>query len=254
MLVPADWNLLNPDGRDHDQSPFGLPTVPLSSFYALCVDPDGMASGRPDSAESAVLAALRAGDSEAFAALVDRHHASMMRVARAYVASNEAAEDVVQEAWIGVVQGVGRFEGRSSLKTWMFRIVINKAMTRGGKDARTLPFSSVGPGEPGMDRSSFRDAGPWRGWWVSPDVVGHVPEALLLAKETRAKIDAVVTTLPPSQRLVVTLRDIQGMTAKEACDLLGVSEANQRVLLHRARSKLRAALEAYVRDEVGTDA
>ena len=105
-----------------------------------------------------------------------------------------------------------------------------------------------------MDPSSFRDSGPWRGWWVSPDTVGHVPEALLLAKETRAKIDEVISTLPPSQRLVVTLRDIQGMRAKEACDLLGVSEANQRVLLHRARSKLRAVLEAYVRCEIGTHA
>jgi RNA polymerase sigma-70 factor (ECF subfamily) len=201
-----------------------------------------------------VLAALRAGDEEAFAALVDRYHASMVRVARAYVATKETAEDVVQEAWIGVVQGLNRFEGRSSLKTWMFRIVINRAITRGGKDARSVPFSSIDADEPAVNPSCFRDSGRWQGWWVSPDAIGHVPETCLLSKEARAKIDKVIATLPPSQRLVITLRDIQGMTADEACDVLGVSEVNQRVLLHRARSKVRGALEAYVRDGGGAEA
>jgi RNA polymerase sigma-70 factor (ECF subfamily) len=232
----------------------GLATVSLGSLYALPVDVDAAGHAAPDPADSSVLAALRAGDEEAFAALVDQYHASMVRVARAYVATKETAEDVAQEAWIGVVQGLSRFEGRSSLKTWIFRIVINKAMTRGGKDARSVPFSSLGPHEPAVDPSCFRDSGRWQGWWVSPDVVGHLPEALLLSKEARTKIDAVIATLPPSQRLVITLRDIQGMTASEACDVLNVSEANQRVLLHRARSKLRAALENYVRDGVGAEA
>ena len=188
--------------------------VPLRPLYAALVDADGSEHPILDLGESAVLAALRAGDEEAFAALVDRYHASMVRVARAYVATKEAAEDVVQEAWIGVVQGLSRFEGRSSLKTWMFRIVINKAMTRGGRDARSVPFSSLDPDEPAMDPSCFRDSGRWQGWWVSPDEVGHLPEALLLSKEARAKIDAVIATLPSGQRLVVTLRDIQGMTAQ----------------------------------------
>jgi RNA polymerase sigma-70 factor (ECF subfamily) len=223
-------------------------------FYAQQVDGDRPGAANPDTAESALVAALRAGDEDAFAVLVDRYHASMMRVARAYVATNETAEDVVQDAWIGVVRGLSRFEARSSLKTWMFRIVINKAMTQGGKDARSVPFSSLGPDEPAMDPSCFRDSGRWQGWWVSPDVVGHLPERLLLSKEARAKIDAVIATLPANQRVVVTLRDIQGMTAQETCDVLGVSEANQRVLLHRARAKLRTALDAYIRDDIGAEA
>jgi RNA polymerase sigma-70 factor (ECF subfamily) len=228
--------------------------VPLRRLYAALMDAEGTEHPTLSSAEWAVLAALRAGDEEAFAALVDRYHASMLRVARAYVATKEAAEDVVQDAWIGVVKGLSRFEGRSSLKTWIFRIVINKAMTRGGRDARSVPFSSLGADEPAMDPSCFRDSGRWQGWWLSSDVVGHMPEELLLSREARAKIDAVIATLPSSQRLVITLRDIQGMTAPEACELLGVSEANQRVLLHRARCKVRATLEAYLRDGVGADA
>jgi RNA polymerase sigma-70 factor (ECF subfamily) len=177
----------------------------------------------------------------------------MVRVARAYVATKESAEDVVQEAWFGVVQGLNRFEGRSSLKTWIFRIVINRAMTRSSKDARTVPFSSLEADEPAVDPSCFRNSGRWQGWWVSPDAVGHVPETFLLSMEARAKIDSVIAMLPPSQRLVITLRDIQGMTADEACDVLGVSEVNQRVLLHRARSKVRAALEKYVRNGGGAE-
>ena len=246
-------------GAPHASTPQYQPPVrfghrPVGPFYALRVDADGMGHVVLDAPDSAVLAALRAGDEETFAALVDRYHASMVRVARAYVATKETAEDVVQEAWIGVVQGLSRFEGRSSLKTWMFRIVTNKAMTRGGRDARSVPFSSLGADEPAVDPSCFRDSGRWQGWWVSPDVVGHLPEALLLSKEVRAKIDAVIATLPSSQRVVITLRDIQGMTAHETCDVLGVSEANQRVLLHRARSKVRTALEEYLRDGVGAEA
>jgi RNA polymerase sigma-70 factor (ECF subfamily) len=177
----------------------------------------------------------------------------MVRVARAYVATNEAAEDVVQDAWIGVLQGLDRFEGRSSLKTWMFRIVINKAITKGGRDARTIPFSSLGPDQPSVDPSLFNQSGRWSGWWLSESAVTEVPDRVVLAKESRAMIDAVIATLPANQRLVITLRDIQGFSAEEACELLGVSEANQRVLLHRARTRVRAALDGYVSERAGAE-
>ena len=195
-----------------------------------------------------LVAGLRAGDEQAFATLVDRYHVSMLRVAGAYVATKEAAEDVVQDAWIGVVRGIDRFEGRSSLKTWIFRIVINKAMTRGSRDARSVPFSSLTPDEPVLEPSMFRDSGRWAGWWASPPTANDLPEERLLSRESRAKIDAIVATLPPSQRLVITLRDIQGLSGPEACEVLGITEANQRVLLHRARAKLRVALTDYLAD------
>ena len=203
--------------------------------------------------DEAQLDALRRGDEQAFARLIDRYHASMVRVARAYVATKEAAEDVVQDAWLGVIQGLERFEGRSSLKTWIFRIVINKAMTRGGRDARSVPFSSLGPSDPAFDASCFSQSGRWSGWWMSEDAVTRLPDRLVLAKEAREMIDAVVATLPPNQRLVITLRDIQEMSAEDACGLLDVSEANQRVLLHRARTKVRAALEDYVSTQAGAE-
>jgi RNA polymerase sigma-70 factor (ECF subfamily) len=209
------------------------------------------ATALPD--DDSLVAALQAGDEDAFAHLVDHYHTAMVRVARAYVATREGAEDVVQEAWLGVVKGIERFEGRSSLKTWIFRIVINKAMTRGARDARTVPFSSLGPGAPAVDPSAFASSGPWAGWWLSHDAVTFLPHHVVLARESRQMIDAVVATLPPNQRLVITLRDIHGMSAQETCDLLDVSEANQRVLLHRARAKVRAALEGYVREHAAAE-
>jgi RNA polymerase sigma-70 factor (ECF subfamily) len=207
----------------------------------------------PGDDEVGLVAALRDGDERAFARLVDQHHASMVRVARAYVATREAAEDVVQDAWLGVIKGLDRFEGRSSLKTWMFRIVINKAMTRGGRDARSVPFSSLGPDVPAIDPDRFFHSGRWCGWWLSDDALTKLPDRIVVAKESRSLIDEVIATLPPSQRLVITLRDVQGFSAEEACELLGVSEANQRVLLHRARTKVRSALEGYVGEHVGAE-
>jgi RNA polymerase sigma-70 factor (ECF subfamily) len=201
--------------------------------------------------ESRFVAALREGDEVAFAHLVDRYHAAMVRVARSYVASKQAAEDVVQDAWLGLIQGLDRFEGRSSLKTWLFRIVINKAMTRGEREARSVPFSSLPPDEPSVDNDRFVASGRWSGWWRSENAVSSVPDRVVLAKETRVMIDEVIATLPHNQRLVITLRDVEGFSSEEACDLLGVSEANQRVLLHRARSRIRSALEDYVTDLVG---
>jgi len=217
-------------------------------------EPTGLRSPAGDD-EVGLVAALREGDEQAFARLVDQYHASMVRVARAYVATREAAEDVVQDAWIGVIKGLDRFEGRSSLKTWMFRIVINKAMTRGGRDSRSVPFSSLGSSsdEPAVDPDRFFESGRWCGWWLSDDALTKLPDRIVLAQESRAMIDAVIATLPPSQRLVITLRDVQGFSAGETCELLGVSEANQRVLLHRARTRVRSALEGYVGEHVGAE-
>ena len=215
-------------------------------------EPHGVRSPSTDD-ESRLIAVLREGDEQAFGRLVDQYHASMVRVARAYVATREAAEDVVQDAWLGVIKGLDRFEGRSSLKTWMFRIVINKAMTSGGRDARSVPFSSLGPDEPAVDPDCFFESGRWCGWWLSDDAVTRLPDRIVLGKESRAMIDGVIATLPASQRLVITLRDVQGFSAEEACELLGVSEANQRVLLHRARTRVRSALEDYVGERVGAE-
>ncbi len=213
-------------------------------------EPTGAPSPAGDD-EARLLIALRSGDEQAFAGLVDRYHKSMVRVARSYVATKEVAEDVVQDAWLGIIQGLDRFEGRSSLRTWMFRIVINKATTRGGREARSVPFSSLGPDEPSVDPDRFHQSGRWAGWWLSEDAVALGPDRVALSRETRAMIDAVIAPLPANQRVVITLRDVQGFSAEEACEVLGVTEVNQRVLLHRARTRVRSALEAYVHGDVG---
>ena len=208
--------------------------------------------------ESGLLAALRRGDERAFAGLIDRYHASMVRVARSYVATREAAEDVVQETWLGVIKGLDSFEGRSSLKTWIFRILVNRARTRGQREARSQPFSAIASGgdEPAVDPARFYDTGRWVGFWSAPPTLHSPAEQQLIATEAGQQILAAIGQLPDSQRIVITLRDVEGLSASEVCDLLDISEANQRVLLHRARTKARAALERYLdspdRVEVGT--
>jgi RNA polymerase sigma-70 factor (ECF subfamily) len=183
----------------------------------------------------------------------------MLRVARSYVATREAAEDVVQETWLGVINGLDRFEERSSLKTWMFRILVNRAKTRGEREARSRPFSSLETldlldprvDEPAVDPSRFNTHGRWAGYWSSPPSVAALPEDSVVIAEAGERLVAAIDGLPPSQRLVITLRDVQGLSAAEVCDLLQVSEGNQRVLLHRARSKVRATLECYLDDRAG---
>ncbi len=197
--------------------------------------------------EALLVAALRAGDEVAFGDLVDRYYGVMQRVARQYVATKEAAEDVVQETFLGVIQGIGRFEGRSSLKTWMFRILVNRARTRGQREGRSRPFSALTLGldedEPAVDPDRFASEGRWAGYWSSPPSAEHLPEASVLAAELGDELRVAIDGLPPAQRTVLDLRDVQGLSAAEVCELLELSEANQRVLLHRARSKARAALE-----------
>jgi len=168
------------------------------------------------------------------------------------VSTRAVAEEVVQEAWLGVFAGLDRFEGRSSLKTWVFRILSNTAKTRGEREGRSVPFSSLAgddeDDEGAVDADRF--LGPdhrWAGHWASsPRNPRDVPEERLLAGEARVRIEAAVEALPENQRAVITLRDVDGFDAEDACEILGISEGNQRVLLHRARAKVRAALEGYL--------
>jgi RNA polymerase sigma-70 factor, ECF subfamily len=197
------------------------------------------------------LDALRAGDEAAFASLVHAHHAAMVRLAMVYVPSRAIAEEVVQETWLAVLQGLDRFEGRSSLKTWIFRILTNRAMTRGQREHRTIPFSSLfdaatEPPEPSVDPSRFKkQSDQWPGHWADPPRPWDVPEERLLGRETLSVVGEAIDALPPSQREVIILRDIESWTAREVCNSLRITETNQRVLLHRARTKVRRRLEQY---------
>ena len=214
-------------------------------------------SGERIDGDSALVAALRAGDEQAFATLVDRYYAMMLRVARMYVATKEAAEDVVQETFLGVIKGIGRFEGRSSLRTWLFRILVNRAKSRGEREGRTRPFSSLEAEletvDPSVDPDRFEASGRWAGFWSAPPQAHTLPEARVLAVEAGDRVAAAIANLPPVQQTVIRLRDVKGFSAVEVCEMLDLSEANQRVLLHRARSKVRAELERYLdqRLEVG---
>ena len=201
--------------------------------------------------DAELLRSLRAGDERAFAELLQKYGPSMLRIAMLYVSSRAVAEEVVQETWLAVLTGLERFEGRSTLKTWLFRILTNKAKTRGQREGRTLPFSAlaVDGDEDGTAVDVDRFLGPdsrYAGHWAAPP--RGVPEERLLAAEVRARIEAAIAALPPNQRAVITLRDVEGLSAEEACNVLGVSETNQRVLLHRARSKVRAAFEQYLEE------
>jgi RNA polymerase sigma-70 factor, ECF subfamily len=194
---------------------------------------------------------LRSGDEAAFAALMRMYGAGMLRVAQMYVASRAVAEEVVQEAWLAVLKGIGGFQGRSSLKTWLFRIVANTAKTRGVREARSLPFSALGgeEGEPTVDPDRFLGPGErFPGHWaVPPENWAGLPEERLLGEETMGVIRRELERLPSAQRAVISLRDIEGFSAEEVCNALDLTETNQRVLLHRARAKVRAALEEYMR-------
>jgi RNA polymerase sigma-70 factor (ECF subfamily) len=218
-------------------------------------------TGESDAAGSAAsvdelrwLEALRRGDEAAFVALLDRYHASLLRLAMLYVSNRAVAEEVVQETWLGVLQGLSRFEARSSLKTWIFHILMNRAKTRAQREGRSVPFSALAnpqdePDEPAVDPDRFlpADHPRWPHHWASPPQSwGDLPEERLLAQETRAHIQQAIDALPASQREVIALRDVEGWSAGEVCNVLGLSEANQRVLLHRARSKVRRTLEQYL--------
>jgi RNA polymerase sigma-70 factor (ECF subfamily) len=201
--------------------------------------------------EAQLVAALRAGDEAAFRELIRMYGAGMLRVAQMYVSSRAVAEEVVQEAWLGVLNGIDRFEGRSSLKTWLFRIVANTAKTRGVRESRSVPFSAFADdeGEATVSPDRFLGSGErFPGHWaVPPSNWARLPEGSLLAAETMDVVRRAIDRLPPAQRSVLTLRDVEGLEADEVCNALDLTETNQRVLLHRARAKVRAALEEYLR-------
>jgi RNA polymerase sigma-70 factor (ECF subfamily) len=194
--------------------------------------------------DHALLERLRAGDESAFRTLVDRHDGALRRVARTFVHTASAADDVVQETWLGVIRGLGAFEGRSSLQTWIFSILINRARTRGARDARSVPFSAFEQDDgPAVDPAAFGADGRWAS---APARLESDPETSLLSAELREHLLRAVDELPPAQRAVITLRDLVGVSSEEVCDLLELSAGNQRVLLHRARSRVRAALVPLV--------
>lgn len=194
---------------------------------------------------------MREGDETAFGRLIDMYHASLLRLARSYVADRAVAEEVVQETWLGVIRGIDRFEGRSSLKTWIYRILTNTAKKRGARERRSVPFSALLPADGGddggVDADRFLpDGDQWAGHWASPPSSwGSAPEERLLAGEARELIEGTIATLPDAQRQVITLRDVDGWSSEEVCNVLDLTEVNQRVLLHRARAKVRRALEDY---------
>jgi RNA polymerase sigma-70 factor (ECF subfamily) len=197
--------------------------------------------------ETALIAALRRGDEVAFMTLVERYHPSLIRLAQLYVKDRTVAEEVAQEAWLGVLKGLDTFEGRSSLKTWIFRIVTNIAKTRGQREGRSVAFSTLGDAGaesdgPAVDPDRFQPAGHWI---TPPPDWGEAPEERILRREARDQIQAAIAALPPNQREVITLRDVEGWPAAEVCNALGISETNQRVLLHRARSRVRRTVEEY---------
>jgi RNA polymerase sigma-70 factor (ECF subfamily) len=194
---------------------------------------------------------LRAGDEAAFMDLVDRYGPLMLRIALMHVSSRAVAEEVVQEAWLGVLQGLDRFEGRSSLKTWIMRIVANRARTRGERERRTVPLSSLAPDDddPAVDPGRFRpmDDPQYPGaWTVPPTSWARLPEEKLIAGETLQQVRTAIGRLPARQQEVILLRDVEGWDAEEVCEALDLTEGNQRVLLHRARSKVRGELEHYL--------
>jgi len=203
--------------------------------------------------ERRLVEALRNRDEDAFAELIDRYHESLVRLAMMYVASRAVAEDVAQEAWVGVLRGIDGFQGRSSLRTWIYRILVNTAKTRGVREARSVPFASLGgDGEPAVDPDRFLpvDDRDRPGGWLSPPTDWDgIPEARLLGAETMAVIEAAIEALPPRQAQVIRLRDVEGFSSAEVRQLLDLGEANQRVLLHRARAKVRQALEDYLGEE-----
>ncbi len=188
---------------------------------------------------------LRLRDEAAFTELVDRHHRAMLRLALPFVHDEEVAAEVVQDAWVAALKGIDAFEGRSSFKTWLSSIVVNVARASARKEMRAIAFSSAGleGDEPALDASRFSPGGAWAS---IPDDWEAIPEQRLLSIETRTVIDGAISALPTQQRAVIELRDVSGWSADEVCNTLELTETNQRVLLHRARAKVRRALETYL--------
>jgi len=214
---------------------------------------DHRSAGRLDEAE--LVAGLRRRDEAAFVALVTAYHRTLLRIARLHVSSMSVAEEVVQETWLAVMKGIDRFDGRSSLKTWCVRILVNQAVSRGRREGRIVPFSALAAadaspaGSPSVPADRFHDVdhpvAPYL--WSAPP--RYWPEERLLDAEVRQLVAETVARLPAAHRAVTSLRDIEGWTASETCEALGISDANPRVLLHRARAAVRSVLEGYLAEE-----
>ena len=197
--------------------------------------------------EAGLVARLRDGDEAAFESLVATYYGTMLAVAQSYVRTRAVAEEVVQDAWVAVLSSIGRFEQRSSLKTWIVAIVVNTAKTRGVREARMVPFAALGD-EPAVDPERFRgtaDAYPGH-WWDAPADWSRQPDEILSARETLQVVADAIGQLPEAQRTVIAMRDLAGCDADEVCATLDLTDGNQRVLLHRARSRVRAALEEHL--------
>ena len=233
---------------------FCLPLAPSREDATLMPRLRGKRRAGVASDDTDLVGRLRGGDESAFVELIDRYGATMLHVAQMYVRDRATAEEVVQETWLAVLNGIDRFEGRSSLKTWLFRILTNRAKTRGERDGRVLPFSALAGAsnesdEPSVDPDRFlgpdsRNPGAWaappRAW----------PQDELLERETLDVIAMAIDRLPEAQREVILLRDVEGWTPMEVADALEITDGNERVLLHRARSKVRAALEEYLDPDI----
>jgi RNA polymerase sigma-70 factor (ECF subfamily) len=231
VIICNNIGVLMDEGHDKTASRDKIPSVAVS----------------PE--ESRLIESLRAGDEAAFVSLVEQYHEALVRQAMVYVSARGIAEEVVQETWIGVLRGIHGFEARSSLKTWIFRILMNRAKMRAIHEGRYVAFSSLDGDEPAVDADRFEPADDpqWANWWKDyPQNWDEIPEGKLLSDETRQQIEQAIEALPTNQREVITLRDVQGLTCDEVCQLLEISRENQRVLLHRARSKVRRALELYL--------
>jgi RNA polymerase sigma-70 factor (ECF subfamily) len=224
----------------------GVPTGPLGPARIRCA---GTVTASED---TQLLARLRAGDEAAFDLLVRRYHGPLKRLARAFVSTEASAEEVVQDTWVAVLAGLDAFEERASLGTWISRILVNRSRTKGVREARMTPFSAMSDGEgeaeatwpDGVDPARFDD----RGMWATPPErwADETPEKLVGNQEAMTLLDAELRDLPERQRVVVVLRDTLGWTAEDVCNALDINETNQRVLLHRARSRLRARLAAHL--------
>ena len=207
----------------------------------------------PDAAldDEQLVQRARGGDEAAFTELVRRHSPALLRLARMYVASQAVAEEVVQETWLGVLRGLERFEGRAAFRTWLFRILVNRAKTRGVREHRSVPFASLGAGGDGDEGDDGPSVDPTRfveeGAWASPPRRWETdPELALRSAEVRRIAEEAIAQLPERQRIVITLRDLEGLSSDDVRNALDLTETNQRVLLHRARAKVRQALETWI--------
>jgi RNA polymerase sigma-70 factor (ECF subfamily) len=198
--------------------------------------------------DAEIVDALRRGEETVFTDLVDAYSPGLLRMAQLFVRDRAVAEEVVQETWLGVLHGIDRFEGRSTLKTWICGILVNTAKTRAQREARSIPFSAAVYGdEPSVDPDRFLPADHrYPGGWMMSPSEWRTPEAKLIEGETRDAILRAINRLPEAQRAVITMRDLEGFPAEEVAAALGISDGNQRVLLHRARSKIRGAIEAQL--------